>query len=112
MAAARGGDIEAFGRLLANDCVLVTDGGGMRGAALRPLVGREDILAFVRGLAWRNPASLEGVMRPARVNGAPGFVIESPDGVQTVALEGAGDGRLAAIYIVRNPEKLGALARR
>ncbi|HEV2363935.1 MAG TPA: RNA polymerase sigma factor SigJ [Caulobacteraceae bacterium] len=111
MDAARRGDVEGFGRLLADDCVLITDGGGKRSAALRPLVGREDILAFLRGIASRNPRSLAGVLRPARINVAPGAIIDSPDGVQTVALEPGDDGRLAAIYIVRNPEKQKTLSR-
>src|SRR5262249_38058895 len=44
--------------------------------------------------------------RPATVNGLAGFVIREPDGsVDTVAFE-ACDGRIAAIYLTRNPDKL------
>jgi hypothetical protein len=45
-------------------------------------------------------------VRPARISGLPGFVTVEPDGtVQTLALEIAG-AEIAAIYIVRNPDKL------
>ncbi len=39
----------ALAELLAEDCVLITDGGGKRKAALRPLVGRDDIVRLLRG---------------------------------------------------------------
>ncbi len=104
-AAARN-DTAALARLLAEDCVLITDGGGRRGAALRPFVGRDDILQFIRGFSWRHGWPPPGQARPARINGWPGLVLESPDGVQTFAFEPGEDGKLAAIYIVRNPDKL------
>ena len=51
------------------------------------------------------------VVRPARVNGLPGFVSLEEDGtLQTVAIEAAAEGLIGAIYIVRNPDKLRHLA--
>jgi RNA polymerase sigma-70 factor (ECF subfamily) len=45
--------------------------------------------------------------RPAIVNGLAGFVLREQDGpVSTVAFE-TRDGRISAIYFVRNPDKLG-----
>jgi len=42
----------------------------------------------------------------AHINGLPGFLIETADGLlQTNAFE-IRDGRIAAIYSVRNPDKL------
>ena len=85
---------------------MVTDGGGKRKAALRVLVGRDDIIRLIQGLAWRGglPATLE--LKPARINGCPGFVLMRPDGPETIAFEPGPDGLIAAIYQVRNPEKL------
>jgi RNA polymerase sigma-70 factor (ECF subfamily) len=100
------GDTAALGRLLAEDCVLITDGGGRRAAALRPLVGRADILQFIERFSWRQGWPPPGAPRPARINGWPGLVLESPDGVQTLAFEPGEAGTLAAIYVVRKPEKL------
>ena len=45
--------------------------------------------------------------RPVLINGLPGAVFEAMDGVQTVAFEAGDDGKLSAIYIMRNPDKLG-----
>ena len=43
---------------------------------------------------------------PALVNGLPGFITREADGeLQTKALD-IEDGKIAAIYIVRNPDKL------
>jgi len=111
MAAAVKGDFAALNALLAEDAVMISDGGGKRKAALRPLSGREDILRLLQGLAWREPESWESLeIRPARVNGYPGVILVSEDGPATVAFEPGPDGRLRGIYMVRNPEKLGHLA--
>ena len=98
-------DFGALAELLAEDAVMVTDGGGVRKAALRVLVGRDDILDLLRRLTWRGVAPIEAIW-PARINGFPGFVVQAQDGLQTIALEPDVDGRIAHIYQVRNPQKL------
>jgi RNA polymerase sigma-70 factor, ECF subfamily len=99
------GDIAGFARLLADDAVLYSDGGGKRTAALNPIYGRDKIVRFIAGLTGKGqlPGSLRGM--PARINGLPGFVIHRDGGVETLALEVSGD-KLVAIYIIRNPDKL------
>ena len=104
--AAAKNDASGMAALLAEDCLLISDGGGKRPAALRPMVGREEVMRLIRGLIWRGKAPAFDDVRPARINGAPGFILRDPGGVQTIAFEADADGRLAAIYIVRNPEKL------
>ena len=108
LAAAASGDARGLSAVLAQDAVLVSDGGGKRKAALRVLVGREDVIQFFQAIAWRQGgmgASARSV-RLARINGLPGAVLELDDGPQTIALEPGPDGRIAAIYTVRNPDKL------
>jgi RNA polymerase sigma-70 factor (ECF subfamily) len=113
MDAAWRNDTAALATLLAEDSVLISDGGGKRAAALRPLVGREDILRFFKGLVWRAGVwPPPGELRPARVNGLPGFIMTAPDGVETFAFQPGEHGVIAAIYIVRNPDKLLALDRK
>ncbi len=104
--AARRNDATALAALLAEDCVLITDGGGKRKAALRPLIGRDDVLRLLAGLAWRQSWPPFDRFRPARINGYPGLVLEDDEGAQTIAFQPGEDGRLIAIYIVRNPDKL------
>jgi RNA polymerase sigma-70 factor, ECF subfamily len=111
MDAARQGDFEALSNLLAEDAVLISDGGGKRPAALRPMVGREDIVALIKGLAWRGNWPPADKVRLARINGYLGAILEADDGVTTLAFEPSDDGRLAAIYILRNPDKLGHVGR-
>ncbi|WP_200957617.1 RNA polymerase sigma factor SigJ [Phenylobacterium sp. Root700] len=108
MAAAAQGDMAALSAVLAEDAVMVSDGGGKRKASLRPLIGREDIIRLLEGIAWR--AGGEEVwplsFRAVRINGYPGIVMEREDGPMTVAFQPGEDGKLAAIYMVRNPDKL------
>jgi RNA polymerase sigma-70 factor (ECF subfamily) len=106
MAAAASNDMGALASLLTEDAVLITDGGGKRKAALRPMIGRDDVMLLLRGLAWRNVWPAVETARVARINGLPGLVLHMEDGPATISFEPSDDGRVSAIYIVRNPEKL------
>lgn len=108
MAAAAQGDMTALSAMLAKDAVMVTDGGGKRKAALRPLIGREDIVRLLEGLAWRG-ADQALSFRAVRINGYPGLIMINADGPTTVAFQPGEDGKLVGIYTVRNPDKLGHL---
>ena len=105
-AASRSGDMQALGAMLAADVALYSDGGGKRPAAMKPILGFDAV--------FRNQSRLSAIYQKYRstfvragfVNGLPGFVTREADGeLQTTALE-IEDGKIAAIYIVRNPEKL------
>ncbi|HEY1753165.1 MAG TPA: sigma-70 family RNA polymerase sigma factor [Caulobacteraceae bacterium] len=111
MEAAGRNDLAGLKALLAEDAVMLTDGGGKRGAALRPLVGRDDVVSFMQGLFWRQawPTTAQ-VERLARINGYLGVIVRNPDGLSTIAFQPDGEGRIGAIYVVRNPEKLKGLA--
>jgi RNA polymerase sigma-70 factor (ECF subfamily) len=105
--AAASGDTQALTQLLAADAVLYSDGGGKRIAALNPIHGAEHILRFFVGIARKNPALSTIEMRDAIINGLPGFVLREPDGTITTMTIDHRDGRITAIYLIRNPEKLG-----
>src|SRR5262252_6708801 len=97
---------EAACRQLADDAVLYTDGGGKRVAALNPIRGADKIARFFEGVARKNAALATIGARPAIVNGMAGFVLHERDGsIDTMAFEHR-DGRIVAIYVVRNPDKL------
>jgi RNA polymerase sigma-70 factor (ECF subfamily) len=108
--AARSNDVERLSGLLAEDAVLISDGGGKRKAALRPLVGRDDILKFFAGLSFRGRWPVLEAVRAARINGYPGVIHRDQEGLQTFAFQPDADGRIAAIYVVRNPDKLEGVA--
>jgi RNA polymerase sigma-70 factor (ECF subfamily) len=111
MSAARDNDLEGLRALLAEDAVLISDGGGKRAAALRPMEGREEVVALIRGLAWRHdwPHTVADV-RLARINGYPGVILRTADGLWTMAFQPDGTGRIAAIYVMANPDKLHGVA--
>ena len=105
-AAMTSGDTKAFAQILAKDAVLYSDGGGKRAAALNPIHGADRILRFFAGIARKNPALAAMAARPATVNGLPGFVLRESDGsIDTMAVEHHA-GRIVAIYLIRNPDKL------
>lgn len=110
-AASRSGDVAALKSVLAADVVVHSDGGGKRLAAGKPVVGIDVVARF-----FRHWAEVSGFRRPAvlhlgLVDGLPGYVTREPDGIQVTAFAVEGD-RIAAIYVVRNPDKLERLARR
>ena len=105
-AASRSGDMKALGAMLAADVSLHADGGGKRPAAMEPVLGFVAVMTLHEHLAallQKNPSKL---VRRGFVNGLPGFITQEADGeLQTTALE-IEDGKIAAIYVVRNPDKL------
>lgn len=102
------GDARALSAMLAQDAILVSDGGGKRVASFRVLAGADDVIDFFQRVAWRNPVAVQArAARLAQINGLPGVVLELYDGPQTIALELNEAGCVAAIYVVRNPDKLG-----
>lgn len=108
--AVRSGNAAAITRLLAVDAVLYTDGGGKRRAARNPIHGSDRIGRFFAGVVGKEPAIDAWRVRTTRINGLPGFVYIEPKGApQTIAFD-IRDGRIAAIYLVANPDKLRHIA--
>lgn len=103
--ASRDGDAEALRAMLAEHVVIHSDGGGRVIAFRNPIRGVDRVLRLFAGLA-RKPAHRPVMLRALRIDGLPGYAsIDRGGVVQTTALEIVG-GRIAAIYIVRNPDKL------
>jgi RNA polymerase sigma-70 factor (ECF subfamily) len=102
--ASRSGDMSVLGEMLAADVSVHADGGGKRSAATRPVLGFDAVMKLFARLAT---LFREGkLVRAGFINGLPGFVTLEADGeLQTTALE-IEDGKIAAIYVVRNPDKL------
>ncbi|GAA2020472.1 RNA polymerase sigma-70 factor [Nakamurella flavida] len=97
------GDLQALMDLMAPDVVLLSDGGGKRQAARRPLHGADPVSRFLLGVVAKNdPFRVE--LRS--VNGAPGWLVHSADGLDSVVQLVVSDGRIAQVLFVRNPDKL------
>jgi RNA polymerase sigma-70 factor (ECF subfamily) len=104
-AASRGGELAPLQSLLAKDVTLYSDGGGKRIAALNPIYGDINVARFITGVN-RKAGGVELGWRQETVDGLPGIVvIENGEVQHTMAFE-IDDGRITAIYIVRNPDKL------
>jgi RNA polymerase sigma-70 factor (ECF subfamily) len=108
MSAAGGGDIAALMEILSPEVVLVTDGGGIRQAALRPIHGSDKVLRWLSGTLGRPESALiEFELR--QVNGELAIVALNPEGVDGVVFVTVEDDRITALHGIRNPEKLGAV---
>ena len=104
--ASRSGDMKALAAMLAADVSAHADGGGKRPAAMQPIVGFDAVMKLHQSLADLFRKNGSKLVRTGFVNGLPGFITLEADGeLQTTALE-IEDGRIAAIYVVRNPDKL------
>lgn len=112
--AVRTHDVDGLAQLLSADALMLADGGGVVSAVPRPLQGGALIARAFVGFA-RMPASRGWRLAPAWLHGAPGcLVFDDLDGgrlVQAMVLAPAvGDpGRIGALYIQRNPDKLRGL---
>ena len=104
--ASRTGDMDRLQSLLAADVSVHSDGGGRKPAGLKPVVGFDDVMKLQASLAHMFAKVGSRLLRYGFVNGLPGFVtIEGGDTLQTTALD-IRDGRIVAIYVMRNPDKL------
>lgn len=101
--AAATGRLDRLVALLDPDVVLVSDAGGKKTAALRPVVGADHVARFLRGIAGRHP-------------GAEVSLVPAAGGMAVLArLDGEADTvfslvvraqRIVEVLAVRNPDKL------
>jgi len=105
-AASREGDMGRLRALLAADITVYADGGGKVSAHTAPVSGLDDVMRMFAIFARNFAATPSRLVRYGFINGLPGFVtIERGEILQTTALE-IKDGRVAAVYATRNPDKL------
>jgi RNA polymerase sigma-70 factor (TIGR02957 family) len=104
LAAVATGDLQGLLDVLSPDVVLITDGGGKKQAALRPIHGVEKVLRFLSAVM---PDDGTASASPTVVNGAPGLRLLLGDELDTIATMRVDGGRVTGLYLVRNPDKLG-----
>jgi RNA polymerase sigma-70 factor (ECF subfamily) len=99
------GDIKALSGILADQVSVFSDGGRNVLAFRNVVRGMDRVLRLFQGLA-RKAAYRPELLRTVIIDGLPGFVsIDRGAALQTTALE-VRDGKITALYIVRNPDKL------
>jgi hypothetical protein len=92
--------------LLAADVTVYADGGGKASAHGAPVAGLDNVMRLFATFAAVFAEGRSRLVRYGFINGLPGFItIERGDILQTTALE-IEDGRVVAVYVVRNPDKL------
>jgi RNA polymerase sigma-70 factor (ECF subfamily) len=104
MAAIETGEVQTLLDVLAPDVVLVADGGGQVGAALRPIRGPKTVARLLSRFRSIVP---DAVVAPMWVNGAAGARIEEEGVLHTVISLVVTEGRVSHIFSMRNPHKLG-----
>jgi RNA polymerase sigma-70 factor (ECF subfamily) len=110
LAALARGDVPTLLEALDASAVLLSDGGGRVVAAINPIHGRDRVGRLLAGLVAKRYEPLAS--RDVTVNGAPGLWLARPGGgpYAAIGLGFTADGeRIAAIYAVRNPDKLGVV---
>ncbi len=109
LTASAGGDLEALVRVLDPSVVYRADGGGLVRAALNVVSGPDKVGRLVLGVLRRRDDAVTVTVRD--VNGSPGLVFARGEAlVAVVAMDVTAGGRVAAIDVLMNPEKLSRLA--
>ncbi|MEK6407839.1 MAG: sigma-70 family RNA polymerase sigma factor [Acidobacteriota bacterium] len=106
-------DAAGLERLLAEDVVSLSDGGGEVSAAREPVRGRDKVLRLILGLSAKSVAEPQVDVR--MLNGLPAMLVEDVRSTTTAAtrytihIEVADDGRICGLHAVVAPSKLTAV---
>lgn len=103
-AAARDGSFEGLVAVLHPDVVLRADGGTAQARYTATITGAREVASEARGFS-----RFDAVFRPELVNGAAGVVFMVDDRVLAVMGFTVVDGRIAAIDVLRDPDRLALL---
>jgi RNA polymerase sigma-70 factor (ECF subfamily) len=106
VAALTTGDLRGLMDVLAPDVVLVADGGGLAPAARHPVTGSQRVAAYLSRFSQFAP---EAQIATLLLNGAVAARIDPAGELNTAVTFVVEDGRIARIYAIRNPDKLGRL---
>ncbi|MGV8998041.1 MAG: RNA polymerase sigma factor SigJ [Parvibaculaceae bacterium] len=90
------------------DAILYSDGGGKAAAALNPIYSADRIARFLDGIRRKFNLPLNG--QALTVNGLPGYALLHEGELHSIVSFDIEDGAIAAIYLMRNPDKLARTA--
>jgi RNA polymerase sigma-70 factor (ECF subfamily) len=103
-------DAAALQHLLTTDVLFVSDGGGKVPAATVPVAGAERVTQLLLGLKRKGGAAIRRI-ELVTLNGLPGLALYTDAGLETAMALEVSDGHIAAMYAVRNPDKLRRIAK-
>ncbi|MEO3876713.1 RNA polymerase sigma-70 factor [Nonomuraea sp. B12E4] len=101
-------DLQGLLDVLAPEVVIISDGGGIKQAAPRPITGADKVARYIVGGLSKTDIAV--TCDPTVVNGSPALLIHVDgqfDGVIALRVEQA---RITGLYYVRNPHKLTHIA--
>ncbi|MGW0329855.1 RNA polymerase sigma-70 factor [Nocardia sp. NPDC003183] len=98
------GDLQNLLDLLAPDVVFLGDGGGIKQAALSPIVGADLVATLLTASVPRIGAAM--TVESAQLNGHPALILRLDGVIDTVFAVRVDDGLVTGLYSVRNPDKL------
>jgi RNA polymerase sigma-70 factor (TIGR02957 family) len=103
------GDLQRLLDMLAPDVVLLTDGGGVKRAAVRPIAGAGRVARFLTVGLPRIGGEVS--VEPVQVNGHPALIIRLGGEIEHLVAMRIDDALITGLYVVRNPEKLSRVER-
>jgi len=98
------GDMQGLMSLLADDVIFYSDGGGNVLSAINPIYGVDKVGRFLEALFRKAPDNTQ--LKPAIINGQPGFLTYIEEQLFNVAILDITAGQIQNIYMVLNPNKL------
>ncbi len=106
IAATQSGELGQLTAILANGVTAIADGGGKMAAFLKPIHGPEPVARMLLGIMSHNiPA--DTTFEIAAINEREAILLRDAAGHVTDVVEfQVSDGRIQAIYFLRNPDKL------
>jgi RNA polymerase sigma-70 factor (ECF subfamily) len=100
-----GGNLDGLVSMLADEVVLLSDGGTLKGRATRPIYGVDKVARFV--LAIDRLKHLNLTQEVKLINGQLGVIVRYPDGKPySVVTIDIAQGKIRQIHLVANSEKL------
>jgi RNA polymerase sigma-70 factor (ECF subfamily) len=108
LATTASGDVEALLTMLAPDATWTADSGGKVSASRRPVVGAERVARAIVGLMRKAGPQLRADM--VTCNSAPAVLLYRGEHLEMVVTLGFADDKITNFYVMRNPDKLTALA--
>lgn len=100
-------DLPRITALLTDDAVALADHGGKAQASRRAVYGAESVAKLLHGLALKADRHPEHIAYEVmRLSGQTALVVREGGRIGTAALFEVQGGRIAAVHVVRNPDKL------
>ncbi|MEV4896994.1 RNA polymerase sigma-70 factor [Nonomuraea sp. NPDC055795] len=101
-------DLQGLLDVLAPQVVLVSDGGGVKQAALRPIIGAGKVAYMI--VSGLGKAQVALTSEPTVINGNPALLLHMDGEIDGVIAARVEHARITGLYYVRNPQKLTRIA--